>query len=187
MIPLTAYVGSQVITLTEFPASLVGLTAIACTIHLFSFRKLLNMSKFNADNQQNILFVATVVFLELNGIKYNISKTENKSDFAFHVEWAFTDLETEQLRAIFCSLCIHNFKGIVPNQYTRRQIQSEWESTLTDNITVAEKKKIWKEQTKLLKHDFNKNKKVLHEIHKSILINKQIDVIENLIKNAVVR
>ena len=184
---MTAYVGRQVTILTEFFASLIGLTAIACTIHLFSYRKLLEKSRFNADNQQNILFVATVVFLELNSLKYNIRKTESKSEFAFHVDWSITDQQTEQLRAIFCSLSIHNFKGITPNQYTRGKLQSEWEASLTDNLSDAEKKKLWKQQTKLLKQDFNKNKKVLHEIHKFILINKKIDAIENLVKNAVVR
>lgn len=186
MIPMTAYVARQITTLTEFLASLTGLTAIACSIHLFSFRKLLKQSRFNTDNQQNVLFVATVVFFELRGIKYKIRKTESKSNFAFHVEWTLSDPQTEQLRAIFCSLCIHNFKGITPTKKTRIQLQRDWEDNLVENLTEIEKKKLWKEHTKILREDFNNNKKVFQKIHKAILINSNCDSISNLIKTSVI-
>lgn len=186
MIPMAAYVARQITTLTEFLASLTGLTTVACTIHLFSFRKLLKKSHFNADNQQNVLFSATVVFLELKDIKYKIHKTENESNFAFHLDWPLSDPHTEQLRAIFCSLCIHNFKGITPTQSTRLQLQNEWECNLTDDLSDAEKKKLWKDQTKLLKADFNNNKKLIHKIHKSILVNNNSETVESLVKALVV-
>lgn len=83
-------------------------------------------------------------------------------------------------------MCIHNFKGITPTKKTRIQLQRDWEDNLVENLTEIEKKKLWKEHTKILREDFNNNKKVFQKIHKAILINSNCDSISNLIKTSVI-
>lgn len=187
MIPISAYVAHQITILIEFITSLIGLTALALTVHLTSYKYILAKSLDNASNQQNLIFVGSVIYLELNCIPYTITKTESKSDFAYNIKWALTDPKIEQLRCIFCSLCIHNTKGITPNKATCRSLQIEWECNLLKELNENEKKKLWKEQTKIIKDIFKKNKSAVQIIQKSITQNLNCEEMAELVKQSVLR
>lgn len=187
MIPLCAYVAHHITLLIEFVSSLIGMTALASTIHLNTYKFILNKSRNNSSNQRNLIFVGSVIYLELKGIPYSITRTETKSDFAYNITWSLSDPDTEQLRCIFCSLCIHNIKGFTPNQSTCRSLQFEWESNLLKDLNESEKKKLWKDQTRILKDTFKKNKSAVQTIHQSITKNLSSEEMAQLIKNSVVR
>lgn len=187
MLPLAEYVAHQINLPIELLTSLIGMTALASTTHLTIYKSILQKSIKNASKQQNIIFVGSVIYLELKGIPYTITKTESKSDFAYNIKWTLSDPETEQLRCIFCSLCIHNMKGITPNQSTCRSLQFEWESNLLNDLNENEKKKLWKEQTKIIKDTYKKNKTAVHIIQQSIAKNLNPDEMEQIVKKNVVR
>lgn len=187
MIPLAAYVAHQINLPIELLTSLIGMTALASTTHLTIYKLILQKSIKNASNQQNIIFVGSVIYLELKGIPYSITKTESKSDFAYNIKWTLSDPETEQLRCIFCSICIHNMKGITPTQSTRRSLQFEWESNLLKDLNEIEKKKLWKKQTKIIKDTYKKNKTAVHIIQQSITKNLNSDEMAQIVKNNVIK
>lgn len=186
MIPLAAYVAHQINLPIELLTSLIGMTALASTTHLTIYKLILQKSIKNASNQQNIIFVGSVIYLELKGIPYSITKTESKSDFAYNIKWTLSDPETEQLRCIFCSLCIHNMKGITPNQSTCRSLQFEWESNLLNDLNENEKKKLWKKQTKIIKDTYKKNKTAVRIIQQAITKNINCEEMALLVKNNVI-
>lgn len=186
MIPLAAYVAHQINLPIELLTSLIGMTALASTTHLTIYKLILQKSIKNASNQQNIIFVGSVIYLELKGIPYSITKTESKSDFAYNIKWTLSDPETEQLRCIFCSLCIHNMKGITPNQSTCRSLQFEWESNLLNDLNENEKKKLWKKQTKIIKDTYKQNKSAVRIIHRAITKNLNCEEMAQLVKNNVI-
>ncbi len=187
MIPLSAYVAHRINLPIELLSTLIGMTALASTTHLSTYKFILQKSIKNASNQQNIIFVGSVIYLELKGIPYSITKTESKSDFAYNIKWTLSDPETEQLRCIFCSICIHNMKGITPTQSTRRSLQFEWESNLLKDLNEIEKKKLWKKQTKIIKDTYKKNKTAVHIIQQSITKNLNSDEMAQIVKNNVIK
>lgn len=185
MIFMTKYVASQTLSGAILFVSLISLTAIATSMHLGTFNYFINKINYNESHQHNIIFIGTIVFLELRNIEYIIRKSESKTTYAFHVNWDHSDPELEQLRAIFCSLCIHNFKGITPTRSTRWEIQNDWEAQITSPITTKQKKKLWKEQTLTLQADYKNNRKLVQSLHKIIQKNVECDEIFNAIKNEV--
>lgn len=187
MIPLTAYVGHQIKLLIEYTTSLLCLTILATTLHLNSFRYILKKAKNNTSNQQNIIFIGSVIYLEIKGIPYEITKNESKTEFAYNIKWALSDPDTEQLRCIFCSLCIHNTKGIIPNKTTLRRLQIEWESNLLNDLDDRQKQKLWKSQTALIKDYFNKNKSAVKILQRSIGKNINPNEMTQFIKETVNR
>ncbi|MBP9786140.1 MAG: hypothetical protein KBC72_00910 [Acinetobacter sp.] len=187
MIPLSAYVARQITLPIELLSSLIGMTALASTAHLSTYKFILQKSKNNASNQHNIIFVGSVIYLELKGIPYTITKTESKSDYAYHIQWTLSDPDTEQLRCIFCSICIHNMKGITPTQSTRRSLQFEWESNLLKDLNENEKKKLWQEQTKIIKDTYKQNKSAVRIIQRAITKNLNCEEMTRLVKKTVVR
>lgn len=187
MIPLTAYVGHQINLLIEFVSSLIGLTFLATILHLSSFKYIMKKAENNTSNQKNIIFIGSVIYLEIKGIPYEITKNESKTEFAYNIKWALSDPDTEQLRCIFCSLCIHNTKGIIPNKTTLRRLQIEWESNLLNDLDDRQKQKLWKSQTALIKDYFNKNKSAVKILQRSIGKNINPNEMTQLIKETVNR
>lgn len=185
MVPLTKYVAVQNLSDIILFITIISLANISCFLHIFIYKKIETKAKYNDYSQRNIIFASTVVFLELNGISYTIQKMENKEQFSFSVNWEKNDAATEQLRAIFCSLCIHNFKGITPTQQTKWAIQNDWEENLERNLTIEEKKRLWKKQSKSLQVHFKNNKKIVKQIHKFILKNSNSEMIKNFVEELV--
>ena len=182
MLPVTKYIGSQKPTLIIFLCTLISLTAIATAMHLGLYKFFYKKINFNEMQQHNIMFVGTAIFLELKGIEYTLRKSESKTTFAFHVSWNRSNPELEQLRAIFCSLCIHNFRGITPTKITRWEIQNDWEVHVDGNLTTEDKKLLWKKQTKMLQSEFKKNKKLVQKLHKIIQTNIECEDISQFLK-----
>lgn len=185
MVPLSKYVAAQNLSDIILFITTISLANISCLLHIFIYKKIETKAKYNDYSQRNIIFASTVVFLELNGISYTIQKKENKEQFSFSVNWKKKDAATEQLRAIFCSLCIHNFKGITPTQQTKWAIQNDWEENLETNLTIEEKKRLWKKQSKSLQFHFKNNKKTVNQIHKFIQKNSNSEMIKNFVEELV--
>lgn len=157
------------------------------TIFSQAVKYIIKKAEYNSSNQQNIIFIGSVIYLELRGIPYTITKNESKSSFAYNIQWALNDPDTEQLRCIFCSLCIHNTTDITPNKTTLRSLQFEWERHLEKNIDVKQKKKLWKEQTVFVKDIFKENKSAVHTLQRSIVKNLDPNEMALLIKKTVQR
>lgn len=183
MLPLIVYTSPNIKTLPIFFGILLSLTSISTIIHTGSYNYFTRRKDLNEFHQHNIVFIGTVVFLEMRNIEYEITKTETTTSFAFHIKWALADSETEQLRAIFCSLCIHNFKGITPTKTTKMHIQNDWEVNLSTDLTIPERKKLWKKQTQSLQNDFKKNKDLISNLHQLINTNVSCEDIYTLLKN----
>lgn len=182
MIPIAKYIANQKLNELILLITIINLSFISSAIHLYIFKKIFRRAEYNEYSQRNIIFASTVVFLELQGIAYTIHKKENKNHFSYSVNWQKNDPQIEQLRAIYCSLCIHNYKGITPTQQTRWAIQKDWEENLGSPLTIREKKKLWRMQTKSMQGIFKKNKKIVKEIHIELQKNTNSEAIKNLLK-----
>jgi hypothetical protein len=182
MLPVSKYIGNQNLTLIIFISSLISLTAIATSLHLGLYKYFLKKINYNKTHQHNIMFVGSIIFFELRGIKYTIRKSESKTSFAYHANWNRSNPELEQLRAIFCSLCIHNFRGITPSKITRWEIQHDWETYVDSNLSTDDKKILWKKQAKMLQAEFKNNKKLVQKLHKMIQTNIECEEISQYLK-----
>lgn len=182
MIPIAKYIANQKLNELILLITIINLSFISSAIHLYIFKKIFKRAEYNEYSQRNIIFASTVVFLEIQGVPYTIKKKENKNHFSYSVNWQKNDPQIEQLRAIYCSLCIHNYKGITPTQKTRWEIQKDWEENLVLPLTIREKKKLWRTQTKSMQVTFKKNIKIVKEIHFEIQKNTDSEAIKKLLR-----
>lgn len=72
-------------------------------------------------------------------------------------------------------------KGI-PTQSTRRSLQFEWESNLLKDLNEIEKKKLWQEQTKIIKDTYKQNKSAVRIIQRAITKNLNCEEMAQLVR-----